>query len=96
MAVTAGGHLINLNLLGGIFRFAQEHVAQYQLVQKEPDRFDVRWVARHERAIDHLPALQHELAGMFGGSVRFDWQRVAEILPERSGKHRPLVPLKSS
>jgi phenylacetate-CoA ligase len=96
VAVTAGGHLINLNLLGGIFRYAQEHIAQYQLVQKELDRFDVRWVARHERAIDSLPALQQELAAMFGGSVRFDWHQVPEILPERSGKHRALVPLKAT
>jgi phenylacetate-CoA ligase len=92
VAVTATGHMINLNLLGGIFRYAQEHIAQYQLIQKEPDRFDVRWVPLHDRAREILPRLQQELSITFG-SVAFDWHEVAEIPPERSGKRRTLIPL---
>ncbi|MEO8464142.1 MAG: hypothetical protein ABI640_02285 [Gammaproteobacteria bacterium] len=94
VAITASGLLINLNLLGGIFRYAFEDIAQYQLVQKEPDRFDVLWVPRHDRADDRIPALQRELAAMVGKTVTFDWRKVSEILPERSGKRRALIPLK--
>ncbi|MEO8465488.1 MAG: AMP-binding protein [Gammaproteobacteria bacterium] len=94
LAVTANGYMINLNLLDAIFRYAFEHVTQYQMIQKEPDRFDVLWVARHDRAAEHLPPLQQELAAMTGGAVKFDWQQVTWIPPERSGKHRGFIPLR--
>ena len=94
VVVTASGHVINVPLLAVVFEYAQEHIAQFKVIQKERDRFDVLWIARHDRAGDHLHALQRDLVTMSGGEVSFDWHQVTEIAPERSGKRRILVPLK--
>ena len=92
--VTTSGHVVDVHIVSVVFKYAHEHVAEYKVIQKERDRFDVLWVARHDRAVDHLPALQQELVAKAGGQVSFDWHQVAEISSERSGKRRILVPLK--
>ena len=93
VVVTATGHAINVPLLVVVFEYAQEHIEQFKVIQQGRDRFDVLWVARHERAVDHIPALQRELEAMCGGGVSFDWHQVGEIPPDKSGKRRLLVPL---
>ena len=94
VVVTATGHVINVPLLVVVLEYAHEHITHFKVIQKESDRFDVLWVARHDRAADHLPALQQELLTKSGGSVSFDWHQVAEIPADKSGKRRVFVPLK--
>jgi phenylacetate-CoA ligase len=93
IVVTATGHAINVPLLVVVFEYAQEHIEQFKVIQRGRDRFDVLWVARHERAADQIPALQRELEATCGGGVSFDWHQVPEIPPDKSGKRRLLVPL---
>ena len=93
VVVTSTGHVINVPLLVVVFEYAQEHIEQFKVIQQGRDRFDVLWVARHDRAADEIPALQRELAAKCGGGVSFDWHHVAEIPPDKSGKRRILVPL---
>ena len=94
VVVTASGKVINVPLLVVVFEYAQEHITQFKVIQRATNRFDVLWVARHDRALDHLPALQSELLAMSGGDLFFDWHQVAEIPPDKSGKRRIFVPLK--
>jgi phenylacetate-CoA ligase len=91
--VTSQGRLINAPLLQGVFEYALEHVEQYQVVQKDGDRFDVLWVARHDRAGECIPALEQHLHALIGDGVSFGWRQVAEIPPAKSGKRQILVPL---
>jgi phenylacetate-CoA ligase len=92
--VTSQGHVVNVPLLQMVFEPAQEHVEQYQVQQKDRDRFDVLWVARHDRAAEHLPGLQQQLRALSGNAASFSWTQVAEIRPATSGKRRILVPLR--
>lgn len=94
VVVTPKGLVINVPLLVVVFEYAQEHISQFKVVQKAAGRFDVFWVARHDRAADRLDILQQELLAMTGGEVSFDWHQVAEIAPDKSGKRRILAPLK--
>jgi phenylacetate-CoA ligase len=69
VVVTSAGHAINVPLLVVVFEYAQEHIAQFKVIQKARDQFDVLWVARHERASEHIPAVQRELLEKCGAGV---------------------------
>ncbi|MCB9357633.1 MAG: phenylacetate--CoA ligase family protein [Calditrichaeota bacterium] len=90
---TSTGHLINVPLLVVVFEYAQEHISQFKVIQTAPDVFDVQWVARHDRAAEHVAKLNEELVEKTGGATKFTWYQVPEIAPEPSGKRRILVPL---
>ncbi len=94
--ITSTGHLINVPLLVVVFEYAQEHISQFKVIQLEAELFEVRWIARHEQADQHIAALNKQLVKKTGGSLRFRWTRVDSIPPEPSGKCRILVPLDSA
>ena len=96
LVITPAGRVVNTPLLVVVFEYAQEHIVQFRVIQKSVDHFVVLWVARHDRAADHVPGLQQQLSVAFGGGVSFEWQQVADIPPERSGKRRIFVPLASA
>jgi phenylacetate-CoA ligase len=93
--ITSTGHLINVPLLVVVFEYAQEHISQFKVVQLEPSLFEVKWVARHDKAHEQIEALNRQLVEKTGGSIAFRWTQVDRIPPEPSGKCRIFVPLDS-
>jgi phenylacetate-CoA ligase len=92
--IMSEGRVLNVPLLQMVFETALEHVEHYQLIQKDRDRFDVLWVARHDHASAHIPELERQLRAICGNTVTFEWSRVDDIPPHKSGKRRILVPLR--
>jgi phenylacetate-CoA ligase len=75
VVVTATGHVINVPLLVVVFEYAQEHIAQFKVIQKGSDSFDVLWVARHDGAADPHTCV----APAATGDVR--WWSVLRLAP---------------
>lgn len=91
IVVTPSGRVINVPLLVVVFEYAQEHIVEFKVIQKEGCHFDILWVARHNRAADYLPSLHQKLVATCGDECTFDWHQVEEINADSTGKHRILV-----
>jgi phenylacetate-CoA ligase len=63
-------------------------VVEWQLVQREPDALDVRYVPSASFGDADLETLRRRLDEAFGGELRLRFHRVERIEPGRNGKVR--------
>ncbi len=86
----ADGRILHSLLVRHIFRDRLE-VLQSQVVQHEPDRFEIRLATVDQPAFERLlPALKADLLDALG-PVRLDFERVAEFHSDGVTKFRPVV-----
>lgn len=91
---TPAGAIVSVPQIVAILQYGQEHIVHFKVIQKDPRRYEVVWVARHDRASEHLSALNRKLVDNWNGELEFTWRQVDEIPAESSGKRRVLVPLR--
>lgn len=65
-------------------------LAQFEVVQRDPRRLEVRVVPATVLTDGDRSALRSSLAARFAGQLQIDLQVVADIPPSPSGKHRPV------
>jgi phenylacetate-CoA ligase len=67
-------------------------IEQFQVIQKELDRIQVKLVPTDAKlAEESLPAVREQIAAVFGGRVRLEFELVSEIPRNATGKHRAVV-----
>jgi hypothetical protein len=74
---------------------AAEGILRYQLVQREPERFELKLVTVDEQVFARAaPRVVEALAPVLGGA-RIEATRHEELTAGARGKFRPIVPLPS-
>jgi phenylacetate-CoA ligase len=88
------GNIVHQYSVAGVFRRFQG-VIRYQLVQHEPDRFELRVMTVDGSTFDRIAGdLSGEFRGLLGGAaLDVTYEEPAE--PDHWGKFRRLVPLRS-
>ena len=67
-------------------------IAQFQVIQKELDRVQLKLVAPDQRVAEQgLPELRREVLAVLGNAVQLEVQFVDEIPRSASGKHRAVM-----
>lgn len=84
------GRLVHPRSVWNVFKSRPE-VLRYQLIQHEPERFELRIVAVDRRTFDRvLPAISAELRSLLG-KVALEPVLLKELIPGPAGKFRPVI-----
>ena len=69
-----------------------EWITQFQVVQKELDRLQLKLVVSNQPSAEHgLPSLRQEILSVLGKDMQLDVEFVGEIPRTVSGKHRTVI-----
>ncbi len=89
----SNGKFVHPRAVWSIFKGRNE-VLQYQLVQHQPDRFELRIVTVDGETYQHVKnGILVDLRNLLGGSVVIEPENYKELEKEKGGKFRPVISL---
>jgi hypothetical protein len=87
----AGGNFVHARTVWNVFK-GKHDVLQYQVIQHEPDRFELKLVTLNREAYERIlnPVLS-QLSELLGPSAKVESAFYPELPRERGGKFRPVI-----
>jgi phenylacetate-CoA ligase len=91
MLTLADGRFLHPRAIWAVLRNT-EGLLRYQLVQHEPERFELKLMTSDEDAYTRImKQVSLELQSLLGDTALVEIRRHETLLPERSGKFRPVI-----
>lgn len=91
MLTLADGHFLHPRAVWAVLRKAAG-LLRYQLVQYEPERFELKLVTTGEEAYKNIvEQVSPEMKSLLGRATLIEIRRYEDLLPDRSGKFRPVI-----